>query len=177
MKTLVFYKSKCGFVRNYAEWIAEELNADIFDAKKISFKKLLEYDTIIYGGGVYAAGINGINFIKANAGELKDKNIIVFASGASPERNEIIEDVRDKNFNMDEQECIKFFYMRGGFDYNRLGFFDKILMNALKSKLSKKEELTSDEAGMLSAYDNPVDFTRKQNTEALVNYVKAIEGI
>ncbi len=31
MKTAVIYRSKSGFVKKYAEWIAEETGADLFD--------------------------------------------------------------------------------------------------------------------------------------------------
>ena len=45
---------------------------------------LLNYDVIILGGGVYASGIAGLQFLKKNIGQLTDKKIVVFAVGASP---------------------------------------------------------------------------------------------
>jgi len=36
MKTIVIYMSKTGFVKKYAEWIAAELSADIFEAAKVT---------------------------------------------------------------------------------------------------------------------------------------------
>ena len=67
----------------------------------------------------------------------------------------------------EQQEYIKFFYLRGGFDYSKLKPFDKVLMTLLKWKIKnkKKEELTTDEIGMLAIYDKPVDFTMKKNIE------------
>lgn len=38
MKTIVIYKSKTGFVRKYAEWISEELSADIYDVSDVNIK-------------------------------------------------------------------------------------------------------------------------------------------
>ena len=35
MKTLVIYTSQTGFTKRYAEWISEELNADIYDLKDV----------------------------------------------------------------------------------------------------------------------------------------------
>lgn len=69
----------------------------------------------------------------------------------------------------------KFFYLRGGFNYNKLPLFDKVVMTLLKWKLKtkKKEELTPDDIGMLEAYDKPVDFTRKSNIEEIVAYVNS----
>ncbi|MGH4118018.1 flavodoxin domain-containing protein [Clostridium sp.] len=60
------YKSKTGFVRNYAEWITEELSADIFEVSKVDINMLTKYDTVVYGGSLHAVGINGVNFITKN---------------------------------------------------------------------------------------------------------------
>ena len=35
MKILVTYKSKTGFTKKYAEWISNELNAELKDVKSI----------------------------------------------------------------------------------------------------------------------------------------------
>lgn len=174
MKNVVVYASKSGFVKNYANWIAQELNADIFDSKQTNIDTLLDYETIIYGGGLYAVGINGIRVITKNFNAIKDKNIIIFASGATPYRNGIIDGIINNNFNEEQRNHIKFFYMRGGFNYHKLHFFDKLLMNLLKLKIRSKKKLTPDERGMLAAYDTPVDFTRKKNIAELITYVKNI---
>lgn len=38
MKTLVIYTSQTGFTKRYAEWISEEINADIYDLKDVKKK-------------------------------------------------------------------------------------------------------------------------------------------
>ena len=72
MNAIVVYKTKYGSTKTYAEWIAEELSADIRDAKTVKADDLLKYDTIIYGGGLYAEGINGVSLITKNYEKLKD---------------------------------------------------------------------------------------------------------
>lgn len=171
MKTAVIYKSKTGFVKKYAEWIAKELSADIFEVSKVSINILITYDNVIYGGSLHAVGINGIKLITKNLDKLKDKKVVVFATGASPFREEAINEVRNKNFTFEQQKNIKFFYLRGGFDYSKLGPFDKMLMTLLKWKLKSKKELTPDERGMVFAYDKPVDFTKKRNIDEIISYV------
>ena len=173
MKTAVIYKSKSGFVKKYAQWIAEELSADIFEASKIKPEMMTAYDTVIYGGGLYAVGINGVKLIKQNLDKLKGKKVVVFASGASPFREESISEVRNKNFTSEQQEHIRFFYLRGGFDYSKLKPFDKVLMTLMKLMLKRKKKLTPDERGMLSAYDKPEDFTREKNIDELISYVNS----
>lgn len=173
MKSVVIYKSKTGFTKKYAEWIAKELSADIFDVSKVTANILTTYDTVIYGGSLHAVGIIGVKFITQNLDKLKDKKVVVFATGASPSREEAVSEVRNKNFTPEQQKYIRFFYLRGGFDYSKLKPFDKVLMTLLKWKLKRKKELTPDERGMFAAYNNPVDFTRKSNIDEIITYVNS----
>lgn len=173
MKTVVIYKSNTGFTKKYAEWIAEELSADIFDVKDIDANKLEPYEAVIYGGSLYASGIKGIKFIKRNLDKLKDKKVAVFATGASPAREETICEVRDENFTPEQQKHIKFFYFRGGFNYDKLKLFDKSLMTLMRWILKRKKELTPDERGMLAIYDNPVDFTDRKYIDEIVAYINS----
>ena len=138
MKIVVIYKSKTGFTKKYAEWIAEKLSADIFNAAKVNINMLNKYDAIIYGGSLYAVGIIGVNLITKNINKLKDKKIVVFATGASPLRDEVVSEVINKNFTTEQQKYIKFFYLRGGFNYSKLNPFDKLLMILLKKCLRSK---------------------------------------
>lgn len=173
MKTIVIYKSKTGFAKKYAQWIAEALSADIFETSKISIDMLVDYDTVIYGAGLYAIGINGVKLITNNMDKLKDKKIVVFATGVTPSRTSDIDKIRDNNFTAEQQQYIKFFYLRGGFNYNNLTAFDKVLMTLLKWKIKCKKQLTPDETGMLAVYNKPVDFTVKKNINSIINYVKS----
>jgi flavodoxin len=175
IKTVVVYKSISGFTKKYAEWIAEELEADLLRLKKIDMDTLLKYDMIIYGGCLHAVGISGVNMIKNNLNKLRDKNIIIFTTGASPSRESIVSKVRDSNFSVEEQKQIQFYYFRGGFDFKKLNFTNKILMTLLKWKLTLKRDKTSDEKGMLAAYSKPIDFTKKENVKELLEYVRSLK--
>ena len=174
MKTVVVYKSISGFTKKYAEWIAEKLEADLFRIEKINIDILLKYDIIIYGGSLHAVGISGVNIIKGNLNKLRDKNIIIFTTGASLAKESIISEVRDSNFSVEEQKQIQFYYFRGGFDFNKLNLINKILMTLLKWKIQLKRHKTPDEKGMLAAYSKPMDFTKKENIKELLEYVLSL---
>jgi len=176
MKTAVIYKSISGFTKKYAEWIAEELDADLFAHDGIDPSVLPEYDLIIFGGALHAVGIGGIDIIKDNMEKLQGKNIIVFTTGASPSRDEILEEVKNRNFTPEEQKRIRFFYLRGGFDCGKLNFVNKILMTLMKWKIRAKKESdrTPDERGMLAAFFHPVDFTKKEKTGELIAYARSL---
>lgn len=176
MKTAVIYWSKSGYVKNYAFWLSDALKADLFNGMDIDYNELEHYDTLIFGGGLYAVGINGVKSMKEAMKRYREKEIIVFACGASPPRDEVKKEVFEKNFDEKERYRIRFHYFRGGFDYDRLKFMDRILMRLMKFNLNRKKQLTPDEKGMLAAYDHPVDFTRKENLSGIVDYMKSIQN-
>ena len=71
-RTIVLYTSKYGAAETYARWIAEALGCRAVPLDKFSKKELQGYDTVIYGGGVQAGGIRGLEqFTKWIKGDLK----------------------------------------------------------------------------------------------------------
>ena len=177
MKSVVVYSSLTGFTRKYAEWIAEDLSCDLFSVKDATIEKLIEYDTIIYGGSLHAAGITGIKIVKNNLRKLTGKNLVIFATGASPYKEKILDKIREKNFTPEEQKQVKVFYLRGGFNYSKLNFTNKVLMSLFKLfiLIKPKNKRTSDEIGMLACYSNPVDYTKKENTQSILDFVRNIQ--
>ncbi|MBR4555303.1 MAG: hypothetical protein IKO27_06890 [Ruminococcus sp.] len=77
----------------------------------------------------------------------------------------------DRALTAGQQKTIGCFYLRGGFDYNKLTAKDKVLMKMLKVRLQKIKERTEDQQGMLDAYDKPVDFSDKENIRPLIEFV------
>ena len=169
--TIVFYKSKYGSTKKYAQWISEELHADLFEYKQVDKKKLMSYDRIIYGGGLYAGGMNGLSLIKNNFKELSEKKIIIFAVGGTLKKDAVLNEVADKNLSDEMKEKVPFFFFRGGFDYKKMRPFDRFLMILLyKSIKSKKlEELDDDSKGIIATYGKKVDFTNKNFIKPLID--------
>lgn len=167
-KVVVVYRSKSGYTKDYANWIAEDLKCDIYEASKLKVSDLSAYETIIYGGGIYASGVNGVKLITKNLEALKDKKLIIFAVGSSPVREETTESLRKFNIPMEQRDRIKFFYLRGGFDYSRLSPINKFAMSVLKMILKGKKNPTADERGLLNCYTNPQNFSKKTNIEPII---------
>lgn len=172
-KIAVIYKSKYGSTKRYAEWICKRVNGDLMDASDVKVDDLKKYDVIVFGGSLHAVGIKGIKLITDNYNQLKDKKIIVYGTGASPVREEAIKQVVDHNFKGDMKDNIKFFLLRGAFNYKELSPSDKILMNALRLslKMKKEEELDEDSKGLLACYDKPVDWT---DEKAIIPIIQCI---
>ena len=99
MKTIVVYKSISGFTERYARWIGEGLGADVQRQSKVDQRILKSYDTIIYGGSLHAVGIIGLKKIKTILNTLENKKLVVFAVGASPYNERIVEEIKKHNFD------------------------------------------------------------------------------
>lgn len=177
-KTAVVYKSRYGSTRKYAEWIAESLEADLFEESEIRGSELKGYSTIIYGGGLYASGINGISLLTKNFQSVKDKKLIVFTVGlASPEDTSIYKPIIEKNIPAEMRSGIKFFHFRGAMDYSALNVMHKGMMAMLKTIVANKseEKKTEEDRQMLETYGHKVDFTDKNSIAPLVEYVMKLE--
>ena len=169
-KTVVIYKSKYGSSKKYAAWIALKLDADLYEIKDITPSQLDQYNTVIYGAGVYAGRINGIKFINKNINRLQSKNTIVFAVGIESDLYNVKE-MLELNINKDFVKKIDVFRFLGEFDYNNLGVIDKIAMKALKMKIEKKEKLSSDEKLILEGFNRKIDLCDKKSIDRLLETV------
>ena len=173
--TVVVYKSRYGSTKKYAQWISEEIKADLFDKSKIDISKLKEYDTIVYGGGLYASGISGVSMIINNYEKLKDKRLVVFTVGlASTDREEVFIPIIEKSFSKEMLENIKFFHLRGGIDYKKLGLVHRSMMAMLKFVICRKDpnELSDEDKEFLDTYRSQVDFADKKTIVPLLLFLK-----
>ena len=133
MSTVVIYKSKYGSTKQYAEWIAEELGADLKNADDVKPEDLTPYDTVIYGAGVYVGCIAGIALISDNFEQLKDKKLIVFTVGLTdPSDKKKYDDLLTKNFTWTMKDTVPAFHFRGALDYKKIGLGNKLMMKKMK---------------------------------------------
>ncbi len=173
MKTIVVYKSKYGSTKQYADWIAEELECRGVEAKEATLDMLKEYDTIIYGGGLYGEVINGVSLITKNIDSLSGKKIIVYTTGITPLscRDYYDKLVIDKNFKKGVPENVRIFNFLGKMIINELSLVHKTAIKTLKKIMSTKENPSEMEKLLVELCDADGDFTDKNETKALIDYV------
>lgn len=178
-KIAVIYESKYGSTKRYAEWIAKALSCPLFERKKFNPKDFVQYEMIIYGGGLYAGGVSGIKLITQNWKLLSDKKIILFTCGiADPNAAANVSHIRDslaKVLSEEMMEHICLFHLRGGLDYSRLNFAHKAMMSMLRQMLLKKDAdtLSSEDRQLLDTYGKHVDFTDRKSIQPLVAYASS----
>jgi menaquinone-dependent protoporphyrinogen IX oxidase len=172
MKMLVAYKSISGFTKRYAEWISDALGAGCVSLDRLEGCKIEDYDVLVFGGSLHAVGINGYAKFKSYIPRMGSDKIIIFAVGASPYKPGLEQEIKLANFKDPNEQNIPLFYLRGGFDYSKLDFANKILMRLLQWKLMLKKNKTPDERGMLMAYSKPLDAAKQERIAPIVEYVK-----
>jgi flavodoxin len=174
-KCVVVYESKYGTTKKYAEWIAEDLGADIFPRKDASADDLAGYDVIIYGGGLYAGGVSGLPFITKNYEKIKDKRILLFTCGlGDPTVFENVDSIRKslaKALSPEMQKNFEIYHLRGGMDYSKLSFIHRSMMSMVQKAVSKKDPstLTEEDLQMMETYGKTVDFTDRTTIKPLVD--------
>ena len=175
MHTVVIYKSKYGSTKQYAEWIAQELGCECFDAKDVKADDLEKYDCIVYGGGLYAEVINGVSLITKNMQSLKEKKIAVFSTGITPLdcRDYYDKMVIEKNFKNGLPENIRVFNFMGKMIINELSLVHKTALKTLKKIMSNKENPTDMEKMLIDLCDADGDFSDRQNIFELISYMKS----
>ena len=174
MNAIVVYKTKYGSTKTYAEWIAEELSCEAVDVKDVDIQKLSEYDTIIYGGGLYAEVINGVSIITKNLEKLKDKKIAVYTTGITPLDCRAYYDtyVIEKNFKDGVPENVKLFNFLGKMKTEELSFVHRAALKTLKKIMSNKKNPSEMEKMLVDLCDADGDFSNREDIKELIEYVK-----
>lgn len=174
MKTIVVYKSKYGSTRTYAEWIGEALDCEVVESGHITIDELIKYDTVIYGGGLYAEVIGGVQIITKNLESLKEKKIAIFTTGITPLdcREYYDKLVLARNFRGGVPDNVKVFNFMGKMILDELTPVHRAAIKTLKKIMSGKKNPTDMEKLLIELCDADGDFTDKGAIGGLVEYVK-----
>lgn len=173
---IILYQSKYGSTEKYVEWLKQEINYAIVETRKAEISYLQNFDTIVLGGGVYASGIAGLQFLKKNIKRLSGRKIAVFAVGASPYDEKAIQQIREMHFNGLLKD-VPLFYCRGAWDEDRMTFGDRMLCKMLQKVVAKQnpEEYEPWQKALMSAVGRKCDWTDKQYLAPLLAYLDEVE--
>lgn len=178
---VVVYSSKYGWTAEYASWLAESLSCEFFNIVGVDEGDLYQYEVIIYGAGVYRDHVNGAQniFAHQNRDLFNSRKIILFTVGMNyPQDEQVVVSLR-QNIPRDIYHELKIYHFRGGIDYNRLNFGDRVTMlfvylfNKVRLQLSATD--TSNNSRVLvEKYGQRVDFTNRTSLQPLIDYVETL---
>ena len=169
---LILYRSKYGATKRYAELLKEEIDCNVFDVKDFRKSDLKNYDRIIFAGAIYASGISGLNFLRQNYKDLRDKKTAVFCVGASPLDETALSGIKEHNLK-GELKNIPLFYGRGAWDEESMTFKDRTLCKMLQKMVSKQDPESCEPwmKALLSAVGQKCDWTDRKYLIPLIEYI------
>lgn len=155
---IVVYESYTGFTKQYAVWIAEELNCEYI--KLSEFKKNVRaQEDIIFGGWIMGSSIAGLEKIK----KLDITPKAVFAVGAFPKTDEVVNQIEEIN------KVQKVFYMQGGMKPEKQNFFVRAMLKVMKKGLVRKPNKTDNDEFMITHLCTSWDSSSKEQIKPLLD--------
>lgn len=175
MNTIVVYKSKYGSTEKYGHWIAEALGCSAKRLSDVSSKDLSSFDTIIYGGGLYAGGVAGLKNFLAKLGKADNKTLALYMVGlTNPEMKDVYSEIANKNIPPVYKNRIEVFAFRGDQQFSQMSILHKLMMRIPKSMAEKKplEQRTEEDKMFIDSFGKDVFFSNKTFILPLVDYIK-----
>ena len=77
MNGVILYQSKYGMTRKYAQWLFDATHFDLLEMKQAKGTDLSRYEVIVFGGGIYASGIAGLNALKKQLAHLSPRKVVI----------------------------------------------------------------------------------------------------
>ena len=175
MRTLILYTSKTGSTKKYAEDIAHAVNGDVFPLKKYKWKDVGDYDSIVFGGWVMGGKIQGIDDFLSHYDEISDKNILVFSSGmgfvTSESRDRLI------SGNVLDIYHIRYYQLRGSFDYSKLHFPYNFMINTSLRALRKDPDSAQDLSMVENLKETPLEFYDQQGVDRIISVLHRLSAV
>lgn len=167
MKGLVLYTSAYGSTKQYAKWIAEEVNADIEIIEEFNLNKFDEYDTIIIGTYVRVSKLVVSHYLSKVWSKLKNKKVILFSVSKTPINSNAAIKNYEKSIPVSIRSHIKYIQLEGRFNFEKLNEKDKNIM-----KLGQKMTRIFMGKKMADEMIRDCDNVKKENIKEIFNELK-----
>ena len=174
-KTLILYTSGCGSTKKYASDIANAINGDACALKKFKWKDIDNYQIVIYGGWISNGVIKGVDDFLYKYDEcLKDKDVIVFANGMSFPTDETRKELINRNYLSPYH--VRFYQLRGNFDFNKLKWTQKMMIKAGIKIFERDPNATPEQKMLKNVLATPIECYDSAKIERIITVVRQIEN-
>ena len=168
MKGVVIYKGKYGATRQYAMWIAQELQLPVVSADRFQLNELPKFDYIIIGSSVYIGKLGIRKWVKKNLAVLVKKKTFLFQVAASPaDQKEKREGYNKASLPPELLQKSESFYLAGKMKIKNLTCWDRFMLKMgarlTKDPIEKKK--------MMTDFNN----VERKNIEPLIDSVRKFE--
>lgn len=172
MKTLVLYSSLTGNTKQYAEDLAKAVDGDAYPLKKLKPKKWADYDTIVFGSWIMGGNIRDLDRFLQSWDLISEKNVIVFADGMGiPDkltRQTLIEQ------NVLESYHIRFYQLRGSFDFSKLKFPYSLVMKSTMTSMASDPSKASTLEMLKYFQENPLSYYDHEKMDRMISVIRSL---
>ncbi len=175
MRTLILYHSKTGNTQKYAEDIAAAIKCDVLPFKKFKKKMIDQYDTIVFGSRVVGNRIQKVDDFLAMYDLMAEKNVILFAVGMSLVTKETRLNLISGNLL--DLYHIRFYQLRGGFDFSKLSFGERFLMNNSLRMIANDPNATADQRMLLEIKERAFEYYDEDGVNKIISVIRKIDTV
>lgn len=171
---IVLYDTRYGNTQRYALWIAEALGCEAKQADAVNWESLGNYSLVVYGGGIYAGGVRGIQRVKNHWESLRNKLIVFTVGIGDPVALERQKVIPDRVFTPEMRQDIRVFHFRGRVELAKLGLLHRLIIKMLQRAVRRKslEERTPADEQLLEAPGGVIDYTNQASIVPLVEWAR-----
>lgn len=175
MKIKLVYKSKSGFTKRYAEWIAQETGCELIPMKAANTSIAGGCDVMVYGSRMHAGRVDGLPKARKLFARSGAQHFIVFATGGMPCSDaDTVDEMWRNNLTGEEMTSIPHFYMQAGICYEKLGPVDKAMMKLAASMIAKQTDKSPEGQQMAQAIRGSYDISDRQYIAPLVDFLRGL---
>ncbi len=175
MRTLIIYYSKTGNTEKYANEIGSPINATVIPFKKFKKKMIKDFDTIVFGGRVIGNRIQKLDEFLRFYDDMEGKNIILFSVGMSM----VTKDTRLSmiSSNLLDMYHVRYYQLRGSFDFQKLGPVEKLLFNHSINVMAKDPAVAGQTAMLEQIKETPIEFYDHEGIAKIVTVLNKLSAI
>lgn len=176
MKTLIVYASESGFVKRYVGIIGSALKCDAVDVDKLKLNMLSDYDRVVAMTSVRNGDFNKAKQFKKFF-EFCVTKLVVVVVGLREYREGLCDTLKTENLPLMAEPFVPLFYLRGGFDLNKLGRVSKMKCSLASRQIAMTppEERSRYQIEFNAALESPVNYVTKEQAEVVIDYLNGEE--
>jgi menaquinone-dependent protoporphyrinogen IX oxidase len=165
MKGIIIYKGKYNSTRQYAEWLATELNMPLALSENTGKEQLRNYDLVVAGSPVYVGKLLIKKWMKQHVAELQGKKIFLFVvCGTPPDKKEKLQRYLQASVPAEIRNRCETYFLPGRMILKDLSGWDRFMMK-MGALLEKEPEAKKE---MRMEYDG----VKKENLNELLKAIK-----
>ena len=167
-KVAIVYSSKYGHTKQYADWLKEDVDADVIDISKFNITQMLAYKLVIFACGIYGDKLSVMDFVKKNVTAIPVQKTMIMAVGwYTNNSKEATEKLIADNYPEQFKGKVPMYVVNSGLNKKQVSKMDSVKLVAAKLAIEKKDGRSTDDInalGILNGYSDP---TSKDNLESI----------